>query len=216
VQQGYPLPFKSCKKTNPNTPTSCDDCVYSWFHGLTFYSQKYYKFGKGTVFTLYSLLLSRDGVTIGVVWISKTFTELLNCITTTTILLKHFIVHYSIHLGLSFIYLYRASANGFQWRTFTFLCVPERSPCLTYQLLRATVHNDYSRTYVLVVIVVSYPLAFPPITYTRSLSPQFVLHAAPISSSLIWSFFAFHKMLTSSSVSENQLVNSSSWYGITE
>jgi hypothetical protein len=41
----------------------------------------------------------------------------------------------------------------------------------------------YSITYVLVFLVASFPLAFPPTTYTRSSSPPFVLHAPPISSS---------------------------------
>jgi hypothetical protein len=32
--------------------------------------------------------------------------------------------------------------SGFQQRTFPFLWVPELPPCLSYQLLRATAHND--------------------------------------------------------------------------
>jgi hypothetical protein len=40
-------------------------------------------------------------------------------------------------------------------------------------------------TYALVFLVVSFLLAFPPISYMHSSSPQFVLHALPISSSLI-------------------------------
>jgi hypothetical protein len=38
----------------------------------------------------------------------------------------------------------------------------------------------YPPIYVLVFLVVSFPLAFPPITYTRSSSPLFVLHDPPI------------------------------------
>jgi hypothetical protein len=43
---------------------------------------------------------------------------------------------------------------------------------------------DYPHTYVLVFLVVSFLLAFPPISYIHSASPPFVLHALPISSSL--------------------------------
>jgi hypothetical protein len=35
----------------------------------------------------------------------------------------------------------------------------------------------------LVFLVVSFPLAFPPVIYTRSSSPPFMLHGPPISSS---------------------------------
>jgi hypothetical protein len=38
-------------------------------------------------------------------------------------------------------------------------------------------------TYVLVFVVVSFPLNFPPVTYTRSSSPPFMLHNPPILSS---------------------------------
>jgi hypothetical protein len=41
----------------------------------------------------------------------------------------------------------------------------------------------YAPTYVLVFLAVSFPLAFLPITYTRSASPPFMLHAPPTSSS---------------------------------
>jgi hypothetical protein len=37
----------------------------------------------------------------------------------------------------------------------------------------------YPPTYVLVFIVASFPLAFPPTTYTHFSSPPFVLHAPP-------------------------------------
>jgi hypothetical protein len=39
-----------------------------------------------------------------------------------------------------------------------------------------------------VFLVVSFLLAFPPISYMHSPSPPFVLHALPISSSFTWSF----------------------------
>jgi hypothetical protein len=42
--------------------------------------------------------------------------------------------------------------------------------------------------YVLVLLVVSFLLAFKPVSYMYFSSPPFVLHALPISSSLIWSF----------------------------
>jgi hypothetical protein len=41
---------------------------------------------------------------------------------------------------------------------------------------------------ILVILVVSFPLAFPQITYTHLSFPPFVLHAQPISSSSTWSF----------------------------
>jgi hypothetical protein len=41
-------------------------------------------------------------------------------------------------------------------------------------------------TYVLVFLVVSFLLAFPPISYMSSSSPPFVLHSLSISSSLTW------------------------------
>jgi hypothetical protein len=47
----------------------------------------------------------------------------------------------------------------------------------------------------------SFPLAFPPITYTRSSSPPFMLHDPPISSSSTWLFWLYlakstnHKVL---------------------
>jgi hypothetical protein len=41
---------------------------------------------------------------------------------------------------------------------------------------------------ILIFLVVSFPLVFPPITYKCSSSPQFVLHAPPISSFSTWSF----------------------------
>jgi hypothetical protein len=40
----------------------------------------------------------------------------------------------------------------------------------------------------LVFPVVSFCLAFPPISYMRSSSPPFLLHALPISSFIAWSF----------------------------
>jgi hypothetical protein len=46
----------------------------------------------------------------------------------------------------------------------------------------------YPITYVLVFLVASFPLPFPPITYSRSSSPPFLLHAPPISSSSTSSF----------------------------
>jgi hypothetical protein len=45
-----------------------------------------------------------------------------------------------------------------------------------------------STTYVLVFLVVSFLLAFPPKSYMNSSLPPFVLHAPLISSSLSWSF----------------------------
>jgi hypothetical protein len=39
--------------------------------------------------------------------------------------------------------------------------------------------------YVLVFLVVSFLLAFPPVSHIHSSSPQFVLHALPISSYFI-------------------------------
>jgi hypothetical protein len=39
----------------------------------------------------------------------------------------------------------------------------------------------------LVFLVVSFLLAFPPISYMHSFSPTFVLHTLPTSSSLTWS-----------------------------
>jgi hypothetical protein len=39
--------------------------------------------------------------------------------------------------------------------------------------------NIIQPTYVLVFLVVSFPLTFPPTTYKRSSSPPFVLHAPP-------------------------------------
>jgi hypothetical protein len=41
-------------------------------------------------------------------------------------------------------------------------------------------------TYVLVFLVVSFLLTFPPISYVHSSSPPFVLHSLPISPSLTW------------------------------
>jgi hypothetical protein len=41
---------------------------------------------------------------------------------------------------------------------------------------------------VLVFLVTSFILVFPPISYMHSSSPTFVLHALPMSSSLTWSF----------------------------
>jgi hypothetical protein len=41
----------------------------------------------------------------------------------------------------------------------------------------------YSLIYILDLLLVSFPLIFQPITYTRASSPLFVLHAPPISSS---------------------------------
>jgi hypothetical protein len=43
-------------------------------------------------------------------------------------------------------------------------------------------------TYVLVFLVVSFLLAFPPISYMHSSSPPFVLHALPLTTILTWSF----------------------------
>jgi hypothetical protein len=43
----------------------------------------------------------------------------------------------------------------------------------------------------LVFSVVSFLLAFPPISYMHSCSPTFMLHALPISSSLTWLFHAY-------------------------
>jgi hypothetical protein len=43
-----------------------------------------------------------------------------------------------------------------------------------------------STPYVLVFPVVSFLVAFPPISYMQSSSPAFVLHALPISSSFTW------------------------------
>jgi hypothetical protein len=42
----------------------------------------------------------------------------------------------------------------------------------------------------LVFLVVSFLLAFPPISYMHSSPPPFVLHALPISSSFTWSFLS--------------------------
>jgi hypothetical protein len=46
----------------------------------------------------------------------------------------------------------------------------------------------YPPTYVFVFLVVSFLLAFPPVFYVHSSSPQFVLHALGIWFSLTWSF----------------------------
>jgi hypothetical protein len=48
-------------------------------------------------------------------------------------------------------------------------------------------------TYVLVFLVGSSLLAFPPISYMHYSSPPFVLHAQPISSSLTWSGRMIHE-----------------------
>jgi hypothetical protein len=49
-------------------------------------------------------------------------------------------------------------------------------------------HTISPPTFVLVFLVVSFSLAFPPITYTLSSPSSFVLHSQRISSSLTWSF----------------------------
>jgi hypothetical protein len=49
-------------------------------------------------------------------------------------------------------------------------------------------HHDNAPTYVMILLVVSFLLAFLPRTYTRCSSPPFGLHAPIISSSSIWSF----------------------------
>jgi hypothetical protein len=57
---------------------------------------------------------------------------------------SHSAVHYSTHLSLlTLLCLHQSlSGNGFQWRTFPLLWVPEISPCLSYHLLTATDHKD--------------------------------------------------------------------------
>jgi hypothetical protein len=60
------------------------------------------------------------------------------------------------------------------------------NPIQTPLLLVTTINTwqYYSPTYILVFLVVSFLLAFPPISYMHSSSPQFVLYVMPISSSL--------------------------------
>jgi hypothetical protein len=43
----------------------------------------------------------------------------------------------------------------------------------------------------LVFLVVTFPMAFPPKTYTRYSSPPFVLHDPPVSSSSTWLFWLY-------------------------
>jgi hypothetical protein len=45
-----------------------------------------------------------------------------------------------------------------------------------------------------IFLVVSFPLAFPPTTYTRSSSPPIVLHAPPISPSLHYSSYTWRRV----------------------
>jgi hypothetical protein len=61
-------------------------------------------------------------------------------------------------------------------------CLPSHPVSLRSTLLLFT-------TYVLVFLVVSFLLAFPPVSYMHSSSSPLVLHALPISSSFTWSFY---------------------------
>jgi hypothetical protein len=45
---------------------------------------------------------------------------------------------------LSLLCLHQSSGNAFQWQTFPFLWVLELSLCLSYQLLTATAHKDWT------------------------------------------------------------------------
>jgi hypothetical protein len=45
---------------------------------------------------------------------------------------------------LSLLYLQSLPGNGFQRLTFPLLCVPELSPCFSYQFLIATTHKDWT------------------------------------------------------------------------
>jgi hypothetical protein len=48
--------------------------------------------------------------------------------------ISHSAIHYSINLSLlRLLCLHQSSGNGFQLQTFLFLCVPELSPCFSYQ-----------------------------------------------------------------------------------
>jgi hypothetical protein len=51
--------------------------------------------------------------------------------------------------------------------------------------------------YIFVFLVVSFLLAFPPISYMHSSSPPFVLHALPISSFFTWSSWLYLEKSTS-------------------
>jgi hypothetical protein len=54
-----------------------------------------------------------------------------------------------------------------------------------------------SSTCVLVFLVVSFILAFAPVSYMHSTSTPFLLHDLPISSSLTWSFYLYSGKNTS-------------------
>jgi hypothetical protein len=53
--------------------------------------------------------------------------------------------HYSTHLSfLSLLCLHQFSGNSFQQQMFHLLWVPQLSPCLSYQLLTATAHLEWT------------------------------------------------------------------------
>jgi hypothetical protein len=58
-------------------------------------------------------------------------------------------------------------------------------------------HPISPSTYILVILVVSFLLAFPSISYMHSSSPPFMLHVLPISFSLTWSFQLYLSKSTS-------------------
>jgi hypothetical protein len=68
---------------------------------------------------------------------------------------------------LSLLCLHRSSGNSFHQRTFPLLCIPELSPCLSYQLI-ATAHNRSHRNCPVTDSLTQLTTHFSPLTDSQT------------------------------------------------